>query len=102
MNETILVPVQREWHGWQTTEVPLCDLHEIHWLRPSGAPRALVHAYVPTSKLAPVTPDVIGHRVMGDRQLVCILKSQTAATVYAHLASRADEAGLGELCGASA
>jgi len=101
MNHTILVPVQREWHGWQTTEVPLGDLHDIHWLRPSGAPRALVHAYVPASKLAPATADTVG-RTIGDRLLVCVLKSQTTATVYAHLASRADEAALGELCGASA
>ncbi len=102
MNDTSLVPVQREWHGWQTTEVPLGDLHEIHWLRPSGAPRAIVHAYVPVNKLGSATQDQTSQHVLGERQLVCILKSQAPATVYAHLASRADEAAHGGFCGASA
>lgn len=92
MNQTILVPVQREWHGWRTAEVPLGDLHDIHWLRPSGAPRALVHAYVPAltvTSAGPLANDWCGGP---DRLLVCVLKSQTTATVYAHLASRADAA----------
>jgi hypothetical protein len=102
VNSTILVPVQREWHGWRTTEVPLADLHDIHWLRPSGAPRALVHAYVPAKTLTSSPPQALDARDMQGRLLVCVLKSQTTPTVYAHLASRADEAALGELCGSGA
>jgi hypothetical protein len=102
MNPTILVPVQREWHGWRTTEVPLGNLHDIHWHRPSGAPRALVHAYVPAESLPPGATHAAGPPDLQGRLLVCVLKSQATPTIYAHLAQRADEAALGELCSASA
>jgi hypothetical protein len=37
------VRVHREWDGWQTAEVRLCDLQKIHRFQPHGAPRPLVH-----------------------------------------------------------
>jgi hypothetical protein len=34
--EETLVRVHREWRDWQSAEVRLTDLHDIHWLQPRG------------------------------------------------------------------
>jgi len=84
--------VQREWDGWRTAEVRLSDLQDIHWLRPSGAPRPLAHGYI---SCASVTAGNIPHdceRTPGPhRLLVCVLKKHSSPSAYAEIARRADE-----------
>jgi hypothetical protein len=88
-HETFVV-VQREWNGWRTATVKLTDLGRIQWLRPGGAPRPLIHAYVSCSKLQSgdlehdCDPMSAPHDV-----LVCVLKSRTIPQVFEELVRRA-------------
>jgi len=87
------VIVQRDWNGWHTATVRLDDLEQVHWQRPSGAPRPLIHAYVECARLRPgaVPHDCVEdtpHRVLG-----CVLRQHTAPAVFEELARRADAAG---------
>lgn len=90
--DEMLVCVQREWDGWQTAEVRLANLHNIHWFQPHRAPRALLHGYI---SCASITTGEIPHnceRTEGPhRLLVCVLKRHSAPSVYAEIARRADE-----------
>ena len=94
VNEDTLVAVQREWNGWRLAEVRLKDLEDVHWFRPPGAPRALVHGYVAPSTVVSGTLAEQVSAEAPDRLLVCVLKSHTAAPVYTALAARADQARL--------
>jgi hypothetical protein len=91
-NEDMPIVVRHEWNGWRTAEVRLGDLQDIHWLQPSGAPRALVHAYI---SCASITRGNIPHnceRSAGPhRLLVCLLKRHTSTSVYTEIVRRADE-----------
>ena len=86
-----LIPVQRDWNGWRTVEVRLSDLQSVHWFQPHGAPRPLVHGYVPCSSIPDghfphdCNPADAPHQL-----LVCVLKRHTLASAYAELARRAD------------
>ena len=44
--QTALVVVQRAWSEWRTALVRVSDLEDVHWFRPAGAVRPLIHAYV--------------------------------------------------------
>ena len=46
----MLVPVRCAWNAWQTVEVRLEDLQNVHWYQPPGAPRPMLHAYVDCTK----------------------------------------------------
>ena len=88
-----LVRVHSRWDGWQTAEVRLADLDEIHWFQPERAPQPLLHAYVSSGRLA--AAGTMLHD--GDsrsapnrqRQRVCVLKRHTIPGLYAALADRA-------------
>jgi len=88
--DDVLVRVQREWNGWQTAEVRLGDLENIHWLQPPRAPRPLAHAYISCAK---ITSGVIPHNCEHDegphRLLVCVLKKHSIPSVYAEISRRA-------------
>jgi hypothetical protein len=85
-----LVPVQRTWNDWHTAMVRLDDLDNVHWCWPTGAPRALIHAYVACSRLAcgelphDCEPTSTPHRL-----LVCLLKSHVSRHVFEYLSQRA-------------
>ena len=87
-----LVVVQREWNGWRTALARVSDLEDVHWRQPTGAPRPLVHAYVPCVNLQSgnilheCDPATAPHHL-----LVCVLKSHTAADVFEALTRRAGE-----------
>ena len=87
------VVVQRDWNGWRTATVPVEDLEDIHWLQPHGAPRPLIHAYIPCSH---IRAEELQHDCDGisapHRVLVCVLKCHTPAKVFADLAGRARRA----------
>ena len=89
--EEMLVCVQREWDGWQTAEVLLRDLQNIHWFRPDRAPRPLVHGYVSCSS---ITGGTLPHKCDGTEGphtlLVCVLKCHIAPSVYEEVTRRAD------------
>jgi hypothetical protein len=89
-----LIPVHRDWNGWQAAEVRLGDLREIHWLQPQGAPRPLVHAYVScTSLMNGTIPHDCGAANTPHQLLVCVLKKHIFPSVHRELARRADAQG---------
>jgi len=104
MTDEMLVPVRCAWNAWQTAEVCLADLQNIHWYQPPGAPRPLVHAYVECTK----TQGQIAHDCRTTpaphRLLVCVLKRHAAAPAYlelVRLASPVDACGVARAVGDS-
>jgi hypothetical protein len=88
--EETLVRVHREWRDWQSAEVRLTDLHDIHWLQPRGAPRSLVHAHVwCTNFISGNIPHDCGSSLRPHRLLVCVLKSHVVRRVYSTISRRA-------------
>jgi hypothetical protein len=89
--QTALVVVQRAWSEWRTALVRLGDLEDVHWFRPAGAIRPLIHAYVWCDAVVSgrlshdCTKSPCPHRV-----LVCLLKSHTGGSVFEELAHRAN------------
>jgi hypothetical protein len=95
-----LISIQREWNSWRTAQVRVSALESIHWHQPSGAPKPLLHGYVSCEE---ILAGEIEHECGGrprHRLLVCVLKSHTACSVYATLATRADERRRESLAGA--
>ena len=90
---TALVVVQRAWSEWRTALVRVSDLEDVHWFRPAGAVRPLIHAYVMCDRVVSgrlshdCTKSACPHRV-----LVCLLKSHTTGSVFEELARRANSA----------
>ena len=93
--EDAIVVVQREWNGWRTATVQVAHLKNLHWAQPPGAPRPLLHALVPCTRLH---SGRIEHRCEASEPphdlLVCVLKSHTQSAVFADLSRRADAASL--------
>jgi hypothetical protein len=93
---TALVVVQRAWSEWRTALVRVTDLEDVHWFRPAGAIRPLIHAYVSCDRIVSgrlshdCTKSACPHRV-----LVCLLKSHTSGSVFDVLAHRANIAETG-------
>ena len=84
-----LVVVQGEWNGWRTAVVRAVDLESPHWLQPAGAPRPLLHAYVPCSAI--VSGEVAHDCGSAPHRLhVCVLKKHTAPAMFETLARMAD------------
>lgn len=89
--QTALVVVQRAWSEWRTALVRVSDLEDVHWFRPAGAVRPLIHGYVWCDK-------IVSGRLSHDcskspcphRVLVCLLKSHTTGCVFDELARRAN------------
>lgn len=86
-----LVVVRAEWNGWRSAHVRVADLEDIHWWRPVGAPRPLIHAFlscrsVVTGDLSHSCDAKTTHRLQ-----ICILKCQVAACVFQELVARAVE-----------
>jgi len=88
-----LVRVHSRWDGWQTVEVRLADLDEIHWFQPERAPHPLLHAYVSSGRFAPAGTMLHDgdSRSAPNRQRVCVLKRHTIPGLYAALADRAHD-----------
>ena len=89
LDNTTPVSVQLEWNGWQSADVRVDDLENVHWWQPPGAPRALLHAYVMSAKL---NTGEVGSTNANDslqqRLLVCVLKSHTPPATYNALVSK--------------
>ena len=90
LNETF-IRVHRQWNDWRSAEVRLRDLEGIHWFRPVGAPRPLIHGFIRCNDL--VNVDLM-HECIGPsaphRLLVCVLRKHTVASVFHELEARAD------------
>ncbi|HKB09138.1 MAG TPA: hypothetical protein VKD69_00740 [Vicinamibacterales bacterium] len=86
----LLVPVRCAWNAWQTAEVRLSDLHDVHWLQPMGAPRPLVHAYVDCTATAGLIAHDCRATPAPHRLLVCVLKRHAAPLVYQELVRLAE------------
>ena len=77
-----LVRVHTTWDGWQSAEVPIDALAEVHWRQPAGAPHPLIHAYLDcrsavSAGLPHDCPDGTLHRL-----LVCIIKRHATASIF--------------------
>ena len=84
-----LVVVQGEWNGWRTAVVRAVDLESPHWSQPGGAPRPLLHAYVPCTAI--VSGEVAHDCGSAPHRLhVCVLKKHTAPAMFETLARMAD------------
>lgn len=90
VTEDTPITVQREWDGWRRAEVRLGDLHDVHWLQPPGAPRAIVHGYVSPAALLSgdlqLEPTSVGR---DERLLVCVIRCHVACDAYNALTARA-------------
>src|SRR5262249_12916013 len=86
----LLVPVRCAWNAWQTAEVRLSDLHDVHWLQPMGAPRPLVHAYVDCTATAGLIAHDCRATPAPHRLLVWVLKGRAAPLVYQGLVRLAE------------
>lgn len=92
--DDLLITVQPDWSDWRTAQVRFRDLDEVAWLQPPGAPRPLIHGYVPCSQVASGT---LAHDCDGrasHRVLVCVLKSHNTSSAYAALSQVADQGGV--------
>jgi hypothetical protein len=91
--QSALVVVQRAWSEWRTALVRVNDLEDVHWFRPAGAVRPLIHGYVWCDKIVSgrlsfdCSKSPCPHRV-----LVCLLRSHTTGCVFDELARRANAA----------
>lgn len=81
--------VQAAWNAWQSAEVRLEHLQNVHWLQPPGAPRPLLHAYVLCTDVVNGNLPHECHAGAPHRLLVCVLKSHTIPSVYGELSRRA-------------
>src|SRR5262249_36829408 len=78
-------------NGWQSAEVRLGDLRDVHWLQPDHAPHELVHAQV---SCAAIVSGQIPHACdpgSAPHELrVCVLKKHVVPTAYSELVRSAD------------
>jgi hypothetical protein len=81
----LLVPVRCAWNAWQTAEVLVDDLHEVHWYQPTGAPRPMLHAYVDCTKTRGQIAHDCSAATAPHRLLVCVLKRHAAPFAYSEL-----------------
>src|SRR5262245_43368472 len=80
-----------QWNGWHTAQVRLAHLQDVHWLRPTGAPRSLLHGYVHCTDITDGgIPHDCARTTRPHRVLVCILKRHTIPATYIELAARAN------------
>jgi hypothetical protein len=90
-SEDRTITVVGQWNGWHTAQVRLADMQDVHWFQPTGAPRSLLHGYVPCTD---ITDGEIPHECERTRRphrvLVCILKRHTTPATYDELAARAN------------
>jgi hypothetical protein len=91
METDTVLRVLGAWTSWRSAHVRFDDLHDIHWLQPSGAPRPIVHGYISCSDILDGEIPHGCERTKGPHLLlVCILKAHTNPSAYATLTTRAD------------
>jgi hypothetical protein len=88
--DDLLLCVHAAWNGCPSAHVRLANIRDLHWRRPPGAPRPLLHAYIACPDVVSGSiPHACDQETGPHRMLVCILKRHTMAGVYDLLASRA-------------
>jgi hypothetical protein len=93
VSERTEIVVQREWNGWRTARVRVNDLEDVHWLQPPGAPRPIIHAYVPCTAIqSGEVPHDCREASAPHSLLVCVLKSHVAPSIFEQLSRCADGA----------
>jgi hypothetical protein len=89
--EATLIRVQADWNAWETAEVRLEDLQDVHWFQPLGAPRPMLHGYVLCGNiLSGSVPHECDGKGAQHRLLVCMLKKHMVPSAYVELASRCE------------
>jgi hypothetical protein len=87
----MLIRVHGTWDGWQSAEVRLEDLHDVHWLTPLRAPHAFLHATIACSAIVSGSiPHSCDPENGPHRLLVCVIKKHTVGSTYTELTRRAD------------
>jgi hypothetical protein len=90
-SEDLTITVVGQWNGWHRAQVRLADVQDVHWFRPTGAPRSLLHGYVRcTDIMEGAIPHDCAQTKRPHRVLVCILKRHTIPVTYIELATRAN------------
>lgn len=89
---TQTISLTRGWNDWHWANAPLNVLRDIHWHRPTGAPRPIVHAYISCDDIA---DGELSHQCCAasapHRLLVCVLRRRNLPTAYAQIAQQADQ-----------
>ena len=89
MRDEQVIRVQSHWNTWQTAEIRMDDLEDIHWFRPHGAPQHLLHGYV---WCASIVDGDIPHKCSPfdapHRLHVCVLKKHIVPSAYLELVRR--------------
>jgi len=87
-----LISVQSMWNGWRTALVRARDLRNVHWFKPAGAPRALLHAEVSCAALpSKAVPHECDPASYPHTLMVCVIKSHVTAGVFDALAQLAGD-----------
>jgi hypothetical protein len=88
-DRTTLVRIEPSWDAWISAEVRICDLEDVHWHQPPGAPQPLLHGYVWCDHLMSGTlPHGCYSRPGPHRVRVCILKKHVLESTYLELVRR--------------
>ena len=87
-DQVTVVRVEPAWDSWQSAEVHICDLEDIHWHQPPGAPQQLLHGYIWCDRiLSGSVPhdccDGLPHRLR-----VCVIKKHVLEPAYMELVRR--------------
>jgi hypothetical protein len=87
---TPVVVVQLDWRDWRRAFVPLAAIDGVHWRRVAGAPRPILHGYVPCSSVIAGTLQHTCTAADAPHRLhVCILKRHTVPSLYEAMCRRA-------------
>jgi hypothetical protein len=80
------ISVNVAWNDWRPAKARLCDLRDVHWHQPKGAPHPMLHAYVSCRE---ITGSAMLHQCEAASAphdiRVCVLKSHNIPAVYTKL-----------------
>jgi hypothetical protein len=89
MRDETTIRVHARWDAWESAELRLDDLEDLHWLQPVGAPRPLLHAYVSCARIESGSiPHECASENAPHRLLICIVKTHVPVLTYIELVRR--------------
>jgi hypothetical protein len=92
VDEEMLIRVYGSWSGWQSAEVKLGNIRDVHWSQPDRAPHQLLYGCVSCADIVSGhIPHECDHASAPHHLLVCVLKKHVVPSAYAELARCADE-----------
>ena len=88
--------IRRQWNSWRVGEVPLEAFDDPHWRSTSGgvgarSPRPFIHGYISCDSLTGGEIDhSCRHGAGPHRILVCVVKKDNEASIFATVRKMAD------------